>query len=84
MAWIKKTTEFDETNPQLSIREGLQAGWYVARMAKRGLAGEGVYQGDLEKKVDRVIDKARRRIEKNAEEAAKAERDAKKQQGKRK
>ncbi|MFB7517435.1 DUF6257 family protein [Streptomyces sp. NPDC056144] len=83
MAWSKKTTEFNEKNPQLSIGEGVQVGWLVARMAKRGLAGETVYQGDLEKKVDRVIDKARRRIEKNAEEAAKAERDAKKQ-GKRK
>lgn len=35
-------------------------------MAKRGLAGENVYQGDLEKKVDRLLDGARDRAEKNA------------------
>lgn len=38
----------------------------VARMAKRGLADDGtdrVYQGDLQKRVDRIEAGARKRIE---------------------
>ncbi|AJF66308.1 DUF6257 family protein [Streptomyces vietnamensis] len=52
--------------PKLTAGEKTQVAWYVARMCKRGIAGETVYQADLEAKVDRVIDKARERAEKNA------------------
>lgn len=52
--------------PKLTAGEKTRVAWYVARMCKRGIAGETVYQGDLEKKVDRVIDRARERAEKNA------------------
>ncbi|MFI9207460.1 DUF6257 family protein [Streptomyces sp. NPDC053253] len=53
-------------DPKLTAGEKAKVGWYVARMCKRGIASETVYQGDLERKVDRVIDKARKRAEKNA------------------
>ncbi|MET9533533.1 DUF6257 family protein [Streptomyces sp. NPDC006649] len=49
--------------PKLTTREKAQVAGYVARMCKRGLAGEHVYQGDLERKVERVIDGARKREE---------------------
>ncbi|ROQ31945.1 hypothetical protein EDD98_0912 [Streptomyces sp. PanSC19] len=61
-----KNNENDQKTPPLTAGEKVQVGWYVARMCKRGIAGEGVYQGDLEAKVDRVIDRARERAEKNA------------------
>ncbi|MFB6628632.1 DUF6257 family protein [Streptomyces sp. NPDC056362] len=50
--------------PKLTAGEKAKVGWYVARMCKRGIAGETVYQGDLEKKVERVIDRARKRGQK--------------------
>ncbi|MFI8914464.1 DUF6257 family protein [Streptomyces sp. NPDC053513] len=62
----KKNAEFDLKNPKLTAGEYVQVAWNVARMCKRGIAGESVYQGDLEAKVDRVIDRARERAEKNA------------------
>lgn len=52
--------------PRLTAGEKTEVAYYVARMAKRGLAGEHVYQGDLERKVDRVIDRARKREERDA------------------
>ncbi|AJF64957.1 DUF6257 family protein [Streptomyces vietnamensis] len=62
----RKNTEDTTKTPKLTAGEKTQVAWYVARMCKRGIAGETVYQGDLEAKVDRVIDKARERAEKNA------------------
>ncbi|MFF8836069.1 DUF6257 family protein [Streptomyces sp. NPDC015130] len=62
----KNSSESDPKNPKLTAGEKAQVGWYVARMCKRGIASETVYQGDLEKKVDRIIDRARERAEKNA------------------
>ncbi|MFF8834329.1 DUF6257 family protein [Streptomyces sp. NPDC015130] len=62
----KNSNEPDPKNPKLTAGEKAQVGWYVARMCKRGIASETVYQGDLEKKVDRIIDRARERAEKNA------------------
>ncbi|MEU3606592.1 DUF6257 family protein [Streptomyces sp. NPDC035033] len=62
----KKSNEYDPDHPPLTVGEGVKFGWYVARMAKRGIAGENVYQGDLEKKVDKLLDRARDRAEKNA------------------
>lgn len=52
--------------PPLTAREKTEVAYYVARMAKRGIAGEHVYQGDLERKVECVIDRARRREERDA------------------
>ncbi|MFJ5287813.1 DUF6257 family protein [Streptomyces sp. NPDC088348] len=52
--------------PKLTAREKAQVAGYVARMCKRGIAGEHVYQGDLERKVERVIDGARKREERTA------------------
>ncbi|MFI8254293.1 DUF6257 family protein [Streptomyces filamentosus] len=61
----KKNDEYDPDHPPLTVGEGVKFGWYIARMAKRGIAGETVYQGDLEKKVDKLLDRARDRAEKN-------------------
>ncbi|MFK0236463.1 DUF6257 family protein [Streptomyces vinaceus] len=63
-------------DPKFTAREVAQIGWYTARMAKRGIAGENVYLGDLERKVDRVIDGAREREERQAAEEAAAEKAA--------
>ncbi|WP_431041439.1 DUF6257 family protein [Streptomyces sp. P1-3] len=52
--------------PKLTAGEKAKVAWYVARMYKRGIAGENVYQADLEKKVDRILDGARKREEKAA------------------
>ncbi|MET9723571.1 DUF6257 family protein [Streptomyces zaomyceticus] len=62
----KKNTEYDPKHPPLTTGEKARFAWTVARMAKRGIAGETVYQGDLEAKVDRILDGARERAEKNA------------------
>ncbi|MEU6165382.1 DUF6257 family protein [Streptomyces tanashiensis] len=63
---MARNTEDNSKTPKLTAGEKTQVAWYVARMCKRGIASETVYQGDLEKKVDRVIDRARKRAEKNA------------------
>lgn len=47
--------------PKLTAAETTKLAWLVARMAKRGIAGEDVYQGDLERKFERVLEGARRR-----------------------
>ncbi|MFD9225256.1 DUF6257 family protein [Streptomyces sp. NPDC060064] len=52
--------------PRLTAGEKTKVAWLVARMAKRGLAASNsptgdVYQGDLQKKVERVIEGARKR-----------------------
>ncbi|WP_327384138.1 DUF6257 family protein [Streptomyces sp. NBC_01207] len=54
-------------DPKFTAKETAQIGWYMARMAKRGIASETVYQGDLERKVERIIDGAR---EREAQQAA--------------
>ena len=56
------------SDPKLTIGDKAKVAWYVVRMAKRGLAddrqsGGRVHQGDLERKMDRVLDKARKREE---------------------
>ncbi|MFE3585066.1 DUF6257 family protein [Streptomyces vinaceus] len=60
-------------DPKFTAREVAQIGWYTARMAKRGIAGENVHLGDLQRKVDRIIDGARERDERQAAEQAAAE-----------
>lgn len=52
-----------QPEPKLTAGEKTKVAWYVARMAKRGIAGEDVYQGDLERKVNRIFDDAARRAE---------------------
>ncbi|MFJ6447098.1 DUF6257 family protein [Streptomyces hydrogenans] len=61
----RKNDAYDPDHPPLTAGEKAKFGWYIARMAKRGIAGENVYQEDLEKKVDRILDGARERAEKN-------------------
>ena len=62
----RKNDAYDPDHPPLTAGEKAKFAWYVGRMCKRGIAGENVYQGDLEKKVDRILDGARERAEKNA------------------
>jgi hypothetical protein len=54
--------------PRLTAGEKAQLAWYVARMAKRGIADDRQYggrvdQSDLQRKFDRVIAQARKREE---------------------
>ncbi|MDN3296453.1 DUF6257 family protein [Streptomyces ficellus] len=55
-----------QPEPKLTTAEKAKVTYYVARMCKRGLAGEDVHQADLERKVDRIIDGARKREERDA------------------
>ncbi|MBL3805591.1 MULTISPECIES: DUF6257 family protein [Streptomyces] len=47
--------------PQLTATEKAKAAWLIARMGKRAIAGPDVYQEDLEKKLDRLMETARLR-----------------------
>ncbi|MFJ9576047.1 DUF6257 family protein [Streptomyces sp. NPDC101191] len=62
----KKNEQQDPNYPSLTAGEHARVAWTVARMAKRSIASETVYQGDLERRIDRIIDGARKRAEKNA------------------
>ncbi|MDX3535734.1 DUF6257 family protein [Streptomyces sp. MB09-01] len=55
-------------DPKFTAKETAQIGWYMARMAKRGIAGETVHLSDLERKVERIIDGAREREERQTAE----------------
>ncbi|MEE4541170.1 DUF6257 family protein [Streptomyces sp. V4-01] len=50
-------------DPPLTAGEAAKAAWYIGRMAKRGLAGDDVDQSDLQRKLDRIIDGARKRAD---------------------
>ncbi|MFF2805760.1 DUF6257 family protein [Streptomyces sp. NPDC058000] len=52
--------------PKLTAGEKAKVTWLIGRMAKRGLAGEQVYQGDLERKVEGVLEGARKRQERDS------------------
>ncbi|MFP3117351.1 DUF6257 family protein [Streptomyces sp. Iso 434] len=52
--------------PQLTASEKTKAAWLIARMAKRAVAGPEVDQSDLERKLDRLLDAARKREAKEA------------------
>lgn len=57
-----------ENEPKLTASEKAKVAWYIARMAKRGLAddreyGGRVHQGDLQRKLERVLEQARKREE---------------------
>jgi hypothetical protein len=54
-----------ETQPKLTAAEKAKVTYLVARMCKRGLAGDDVHQADLERKVERIVDGARKRQDKN-------------------
>ena len=55
----------DKHDPKLTASEKVQVAWYIARMAKRGIADDKlvgrVHQGDLQRKLERVLDRARKR-----------------------
>ena len=53
-------------DPPLTGGEATKVAWYIARMAKRGIAGENVDQTDLQRKLDRVLDGARKRAEQDS------------------
>ncbi|MCM2391328.1 DUF6257 family protein [Streptomyces albipurpureus] len=60
--------------PKLTTAEKARVGWLIARMAKRGIADPDRQRGtvdlsDLERRVDRVIDGARKRQEQTAKKA---------------
>jgi hypothetical protein len=48
-------------DPQFTVAETAKLTWLIARMAKRGIASQTVDQSDLERKVEKVIDGARKR-----------------------
>ncbi|MEV3988248.1 DUF6257 family protein [Streptomyces sp. NPDC049837] len=52
--------------PKLTSSEKAKVAWYVARMCKRGLAGDDVDQRDLQRKIDRVIEGAEKRGRKHS------------------
>ncbi|WP_328466654.1 DUF6257 family protein [Streptomyces sp. NBC_00448] len=58
-------------DPPLTAGEAAKVAWLIGRMAKRGIAGEDVDQRDLRRKLDRVLDGARKRAEKAATAAEK-------------
>ncbi|GAB3169862.1 DUF6257 family protein [Streptomyces incanus] len=57
-------------DPKLTAGEIAKLAWLTARMAKRGIADDKtvghVYQGDLQRKFDRVLEGARKREEKQS------------------
>ncbi|MEK2475695.1 DUF6257 family protein [Streptomyces noursei] len=52
--------------PPLTAAEKVKIAGLTARMCKRSLAGENVHLADLQRKVDRILDDAAKRAEKNA------------------
>jgi hypothetical protein len=51
-------------DPPLTTVEAAKVAWYIARMAKRAVAGDDVDQSDLQNKTDRILNHARTRAEK--------------------
>jgi hypothetical protein len=58
-------------DPPLTAAEAAKVTWLTARMAKRSVAGEDVDLRDLQRKVDRILDGARKRAEQAAAAARK-------------
>ncbi|SEG46134.1 hypothetical protein SAMN05216223_105307 [Actinacidiphila yanglinensis] len=54
-------------DPPLTTGEAARVAWLIARMGKRGLAGDDVDLTDLQRKLDRILNAARKRAEQNAE-----------------
>ncbi|MFF9185501.1 DUF6257 family protein [Streptomyces misionensis] len=62
--------------PRLTVGEKAELAWLVARMAKRGMAddrqfGGRVDQDDLQRKFDRVLERARKREERDSKSKGK-------------
>ncbi|MEU6849924.1 DUF6257 family protein [Actinacidiphila alni] len=53
-------------DPPLTAGEAAKVAWLIARMAKRNVAGDDVHQADLQAKLDRILNTARKRAEKAA------------------
>ncbi|WP_310725056.1 DUF6257 family protein [Streptomyces sp. N2A] len=53
-------------DPKLTATEKARIAVLVGRMCKRDFAGPNVHQGDLQRRVDRILDGAREREEKAA------------------
>ncbi|MFJ4531089.1 DUF6257 family protein [Streptomyces nigrescens] len=51
-------------DPKLTAAEKARIAVLVGRMCKRDLAGPNAHQGDLERRVNRILDGAREREEK--------------------
>ncbi|MFA7768980.1 DUF6257 family protein [Streptomyces sp. NRRL S-448] len=45
-------------DPKYTAGEITKMAWLTARMLKRGIASQTVYQGDLERKFTRIVDGA--------------------------
>ncbi|MGW0750376.1 DUF6257 family protein [Streptomyces sp. NPDC002587] len=60
-------------DPKFTAGDVAKIAWLTARMAKRGIASQTVHLGDLERKVDKVIDGARKREEQQAKNAKRPE-----------
>ncbi|MFG2293118.1 DUF6257 family protein [Streptomyces sp. NPDC048603] len=59
---MARNDDYDELRfSDFTTGEKLAIGWNIARMAKRGLAGENVHLGDLKARVERIEDAALRR-----------------------
>ncbi|MFI5803572.1 DUF6257 family protein [Streptomyces sp. NPDC051561] len=67
---MRKSSE----EPRLTSGEKARIAVLVGRMCKREIAGPDVYQGDLERKVDRIIDGAARRAEREERAARRGQR----------
>ncbi|MFB6533573.1 DUF6257 family protein [Streptomyces noursei] len=52
--------------PHLTAAEKAKVAVLTARMCKRSLAGEDVHLGDLQRKVDRILDGAAERHERES------------------
>jgi hypothetical protein len=50
-------------DPPLTAGEYAKIAYYSARILKRGIAGETVYVADLEAKITRIVDRAKRRAD---------------------
>jgi hypothetical protein len=48
-------------DPPFTATETAKLAWLITRMAKRGIAGEDVYQSDLQRKFERILNGARKR-----------------------
>ena len=53
-------------DPPLTKGEIAKVALLTARMCKRSIAGPDVHQADLERRIDRIIDGARKRAEQAA------------------
>ncbi|WP_328488244.1 DUF6257 family protein [Streptomyces zaomyceticus] len=54
-----------DPTPKLTAGETARVAWNVARMVKRCAASESVDRSDLERNVERILDRARKRAEKS-------------------